>query len=375
MDPADTLALLHTLRDDGTLALHWPDWVQQPPPPLGAAFSADKVAGMLLGVAIGDALGRPTEAMIPARRRTLHGEVRDYHRHYRSPVRRGEAVLGAPSDDTQMTFWTLAQLLDDGGHLEPAHLSDRLARGGRILIGGGQTVRAFCANVARGLPWPQRGVDSAGNGALMRISPLLLPHLRAPSPALWADVALGAMITHNDSASTAACLAFSAMLWHLLGADQPPAADWWIDTFLALAGPLETKADYAPRGGDRLDFQGTLCDWIADRRALLTDPERPLVAVCNAVHSGAYLLESVPCVLAILTRCAHDPEEAIVRAANDTKDNDTAAAIVGAAVGALHGQDALPLRWRENLGGTLSREGLPGEVQALTARALAAFCP
>ena len=40
-----------------------------------------------------------------------------------------------------------------------------------------------------------------------------------------------------------------------------------------------------------------------------------------------------------------------MRAANDTKDNDTVAAIVGAAVGALHGKEAIPRRWLENLAG------------------------
>jgi ADP-ribosylglycohydrolase len=40
---------------------------------------------------------------------------------------------------------------------------------------------------------------------------------------------------------------------------------------------------------------------------------------------------------------------ASVRAVNDSCDNDTIAAIVGAAVGALHGEAALPKRWRDNL--------------------------
>jgi ADP-ribosyl-[dinitrogen reductase] hydrolase len=72
---------------------------------------------------------------------------------------------------------------------------------------------------------------------------------------------------------------------------------------------------------------------------------------CNVWYSGAYLLETVPCVLYILMRYAHDPEEAIVRAVNDTWDNDTVAAIVGAAVGALHGRAGLPRRWVERLSG------------------------
>jgi ADP-ribosylglycohydrolase len=40
-----------------------------------------------------------------------------------------------------------------------------------------------------------------------------------------------------------------------------------------------------------------------------------------------------------------NPEEAV----HDTKDNDTVAAIVGAAVGALHGRAGLPARWIDDL--------------------------
>ena len=54
-------------------------------------------------------------------------------------------------------------------------------------------------------------------------------------------------------------------------------------------------------------------------------------------------------MLWILARHAHDPEEAIVRAINDTQDNDTIATLVGAAVGALHGKDALPAAWQHGL--------------------------
>jgi ADP-ribosylglycohydrolase len=72
-------------------------------------------------------------------------------------------------------------------------------------------------------------------------------------------------------------------------------------------------------------------------------------AACDRWYSGAYLLETVPSVLQVLALHAHDPEEAIVRAVNDTKDNDTIGAIVGAAVGALHGRQALPQRWLSQL--------------------------
>jgi ADP-ribosylglycohydrolase len=48
-------------------------------------------------------------------------------------------------------------------------------------------------------------------------------------------------------------------------------------------------------------------------------------------------------------RYSRDPEEVIIRAVNDPHDNDTVAAIVGAAVGALHGKSALPSRWIKGL--------------------------
>jgi len=50
----------------------------------------------------------------------------------------------------------------------------------------------------------------------------------------------------------------------------------------------------------------------------------------------------------------HNLEEAIIRAVNDTKDNDTIGAIVGAAVGALHGKRAIPERWIRNHSGRTS---------------------
>jgi ADP-ribosylglycohydrolase len=87
--------------------------------------------------------------------------------------------------------------------------------------------------------------------------------------------------------------------------------------------------------------------------------------------SGSYLLETVPSALLTLMRHADDPEEAIIRAVNDTRDNDTIASIVGAAIGALHGGNALPARWRDGLTGRIrsSDDGsVPRLIQAAVDR-------
>jgi ADP-ribosylglycohydrolase len=98
-------------------------------------------------------------------------------------------------------------------------------------------------------------------------------------------------------------------------------------------------------------FDGRFADFVRLRVDDAWRRELDVLTACNEWYSGAFLLETVPSVLYILMRHADDPEEAFVRAVNDTKDNDTVAAIVGAAVGALHGSSAFPARWRDGLPG------------------------
>ena len=63
--------------------------------PKPADFDFGKVEGMLLGIAIGDLLGRPAESLLPAERRGRYGEIRNY-----IPDRYTTDCRGLPSDDT-----------------------------------------------------------------------------------------------------------------------------------------------------------------------------------------------------------------------------------------------------------------------------------
>jgi len=185
----------------------------------------------------------------------------------------------------------------------------------------------------------------------MRIAPMVIPHLKSDDPGLWADTAISAMITHNDTASVSACVAVANMLWHLFDMTEPPDPDWWPGQYVAVAKELEQEKSYRPRGGDFSDYQGPLWRYVREKVLRAYDRGLSVTDACNSWYSGAYLLETVPSVIYILMCHGHDPEEAIVRAVNDTKDNDTIAAIVGALVGALHGRERIPERWITNLSG------------------------
>ncbi len=339
----DRATLERLFRDHGSRLVLGPIFDQNPAS-LPADFDSSKVEGMMLGLAVGDALGNTSEGQMPSLRWERYGEIRDYLPNWYAENR----PVGMPSDDTQLAFWTLEQILKDGV-FDAGRVGERFTRG--QIFGIGSTVKKFLRNYKSGLPWDQCGVASAGNGALMRIAPVLIPHLKAPTSGLWVDAALAAMLTHNDAGSTAACVAFVSMLWELLAMDSPPEPQWWLDAYVRTASELEDDTRYEPRSAGVEQYRGPIWQFVQQRVGAAYQREASVLDACNSWYSGAYLLETVPTVIYILMRHGHNPEEAIVRAVNDTKDNDTVAAIVGAAVGALHGRNGLPARWIENLSG------------------------
>jgi hypothetical protein len=135
----DTRPLLAQLFDDGQIRLERAPVLDRQPEPLPDGFDFDRVEGMLLGLAIGDALGNTTEGLSPAERADAHGEITGYlpSRH----DKQGRAV-GLPSDDSQLAFWTLEQITADGG-IDAERLARRLS--GQRIFGIGNTVRQFVA--------------------------------------------------------------------------------------------------------------------------------------------------------------------------------------------------------------------------------------
>ncbi|MGI8423056.1 MAG: ADP-ribosylglycohydrolase family protein [Chloroflexota bacterium] len=339
----------------------------------------NRAAGMLLGLAIGDALGNTTESRLPderaARSLALTGqsEIRDYlpNRHA------GHHPVGLPSDDTQLAFWTLDHLLEHG-RVAPSTLARRFLED--RVFGIGQATADALSRVRDGVPWYEAGSPSAGNGALMRVAPVILPHLaryRQPATSLWADAVIVSMITHNDAASNAACVALVQLLWHVLSLEAPPEPAWWVETFCAAMAPLEGNGtEYAPRGGPLVGtYRGPIHQFAREQVLAALDRGDTVVEAQARWYSGAFLLETIPTVLLLLARHGGDPEEAIVRAVNDTRDNDTIAAIVGAAVGALHGEAALPRRWVAGLCGRVVATGPDNAVFELVRRAVETWCP
>lgn len=350
----DNATLLESLMLTKTIDIQKGPIFGEDPAPLPFPFDYGRIKGMMLGLAIGDAMGNTSEAMSPEQRKARYGEIRGY-----LPNRHAQGrPVGLSSDDSQLAFWSLEQMIVDQG-MDPAHIADRFTR--HPIYGMGATVREFLHHYHSGQPWHQCGPQSAGNGAVMRIAPVVIPHLKEPSPLLWADTALLAMLTHNDAAAIASCIGFTAILWDLLHMIAPPEPIWYLRRFMDAVEGLEMDLRYHSRAPGQEGFQGTLQEYVIQSIITAWSRRLSVVEACHIWYSGAYLLETMPSVLYILMQAGHDPEEAIIRAVNDTWDNDTIAAMVGAAVGALHGMQSLPKRWLDGLVGTTGSDA-PGTM-------------
>ncbi|MBX3172612.1 MAG: VWA domain-containing protein [Candidatus Eremiobacteraeota bacterium] len=190
---------------------------------------------------------------------------------------------------------------------------------------------------AAGRPWNQLGGDTAGCGALRRIAPLLVPHCNAPRPSLWREVAVATALTHQNNAALVASLGTAKLLWEMLGVGGVPASDWYLQHFLEWSLDLEDGRSYPSHGRHFRGWRGTLCQFLSAaileaRTKNLTVPQ-----VMLGWGSGPYVFEMVPNWLYILERHAHEPALALEMAVSNTVESHSLGALVGAALGALHG--------------------------------------
>jgi ADP-ribosyl-[dinitrogen reductase] hydrolase len=314
----------------------------------------DRLRGIAVGAAIGDALGMPLE----------FGPASPPERLVRA-MQPGRLPAGAFTDDTEMAL-ALAESLLEHRPLDPADLAQRFVawyRAGPSDIGN-QT-RDVLSRIGRGASWTA-AVDavqranprSAGNGSVMRCWPVALAHwddlvdatvvdatvvdatvVDATTAALLAASRLQSQVTHPHPECVAGSAFVNAALYHLLHGAAPAAA---VARGLAdAAAPDELRqAITAAPSQRRDDLPNT--GWVRHTLA-------------SAVW-GLLTTESF--------------EEAVVQVVNLGDDADTAGAVAGALAGAAYGLAAIPPAWRAALHGEWPlRSGVRWDAAQLAALA------
>lgn len=300
----------------------------------------DRALGALLGLAVGDALGMPTQAMPRSLVTTLYGDGPDG---FRPGPPENEISAGLPAghvtDDTDQAVVVAELLVEGGGRVDLELLAarllawqERMERAGSGDLLGPSTLRALRL-VADGAPAGTTGRWGDTNGAAMRVAPVGVAVPPEPLSRLCAAVADLDRLTHDTTVANAGACAVAAVV----SAGVEGAA--WEDAVplgLRAAAMGSRLGSYVP-GAD----VGRRIGWALDLTRGCTDSAL-LDLVDGLVGTGVATQESVPAAFAVAAHSPADPWRAGLLAARLGGDSDTVAAMAVAMVGACAGASALP---------------------------------
>ncbi|MET8469396.1 ADP-ribosylglycohydrolase family protein [Streptomyces sp. NPDC006422] len=312
--------------------------------------------GALIGSAIGDALGQPTEFLSSVTR--IEAEFGEW-RGMRLPVRYdGVAVV---TDDTEMTLAVaraLRQVQEAGGLGRSEVVTGALVeRFGVWLdhpgIAPGNTCMQACRALRKGTPWAQATLpNSKGCGANMRVAPVaLVPGLVPHQRALIAQ--LQSALTHGHPTALAAS-DLTAYAIRLLAHGTAPALLPELLISYARASVLSPPpgwgqwlGELAPQGPGYLDGGWQECIAVLERLAAAAAPGGvdPEADPCLATGEGWIAEEALATGLLCFLLFPDDPVTAVRRAACTSGDSDSIAALAGAFAGAHHGIAGWPPEW------------------------------
>ncbi len=311
------------------------------------AFS--RACGALAGMAIGDALGMPSQTLSRSEIAQHYGEITTYVAPYPDhPVSHGLQAAQV-TDDTEQAFLLAQRLVKDGeGFDETLWAQDLLdwerdvrTRGLRDLLG--PSSKAALAAMLNGEPASETGRNGTTNGAAMRIAPVGIATHFSPTQNFLDRVELACRMTHNTGEAIAAAAAVATVV--SCGVDG-----------LDFDSALDTALDATEQGQKRGHRFGEANMRRRISNALdLADQGMTDVEFAQFVGTSVSSFESVPAAFGIVRMASGDVWKATRIAANIGDDTDTIGAIAGAMAGACAGIEAIapavldPVRAANNL--------------------------
>lgn len=297
----------------------------------------DRALGCLWGLALGDALGMPTQSLSRETIQSQFGAITQL-----MPARPDQPIApgmpaGSVTDDTEQALIVAQLLLDGDGSVEPrsfAHAlisweEDMVARGSRDLLG--PSTKAAISALQSGASPEKAGRNGTTNGAAMRVAPVGIAH--PPGARLIDAVVSASQVTHHTGLGISAASAIAAAVsTGIAGQGIEPA----------LQSAVDAAEDGAARG-----------HWIAGasiprRFASLRTHAQGLGAteftdfLYDVVGTSVQSQESVVSALLVVDRFQTAPFEGLCCTASLGGDTDTIGAMAGAVLGAAHGMSAFP---------------------------------
>ena len=291
--------------------------------------------GALAGLALGDALGMPTQAMSPQQIQTVYGHVTGLVDGDKSQPYAPGMAAGSVTDDTEQALLIASLLLKGHGsglNLDASEFSHALLawedsmieRGSLDLLG--PSTKAALERVRAGENPLRVGGEGTTNGAAMRVTPIGIAASTSDRQ-LFADAVWSScQVTHatRQGFQSAALVAAAVSLGIDAGAADVTALLWEAVDFVR---SLPERGAWSPEP-----------DVVAaTHRALklAAQPSSSLEWLAEQIGTAVASAQAIPMAFALLAR---DPSpRALLQAANLGGDTDTIGAIAGAILGASLG--------------------------------------
>ncbi|MER6466841.1 ADP-ribosylglycohydrolase family protein [Streptomyces sp. NPDC001288] len=299
----------------------------------------DRALGAFYGLALGDALGMPTQVMSREDVVRVYGTLTGFEAaRPDNPVSAGMPA-GSVTDDTEQAV-IVARLIDEGrGRIDPLRLAHELldwekemkAKGSFDLLG--PSTKAALDAVARGVSPAEAGRTGTTNGAAMRVTPVGIAFAADPLDTFIDRVVESCQVTHDTTIGIAGAAAVAAAV--STGVDGGSLDE--AVTAAVTAARAGARRGHWIAGADiaaRIEWAWRLVRGLPEAAAL----DRVVALVGTSVASQ----ESVPAAFAVLALADGDPWRTALLAANLGGDSDTIGAIAAAVAGSVAGLAALP---------------------------------
>lgn len=288
---------------------------------------SDVYRGVLLGTAVGDALGLPAENLSPESiQRRWKGE-------WRMRLVFGRGMI---SDDTEHTLMVAQALLShprDAAAFQK-WLGWKLRWWFASLPGGvGLATARACLKLWIGFPARKAAVASGGSGPAMR-SAIIGAYFADDPERRRAFVLASSRLTHRSWQAETAALAVAECVALAIQTGQPPEVD-------QVLGCLRRLSDH----GEWQELLRRVESSIGENQSIA---EFVRTLGLNRGVTG-YSLHVVPVAIYAWLRHPGDFRQALISALNCGGDTDTVGAIAGAMIGAGVGDKGIPTEWRDGI--------------------------
>jgi len=297
----------------------------------------ERIKGALIGVAVGDAMGMPSEMYTRKAIRETFGRITGFlPSRPDSPTPRKMNAYEV-TDDTAHSVLVIEMLQRTGGKVDPtiylALLQQWMNTFPKSLsVVGPSTMKAINA-INLGVPMEKAGVTGTTNGAAMKAAPIgLLPSYGGIAE-IAENIRLLSLPTHNTGTAIGAAAAVAACVYYV----SCGGTDW--ETYWAYAleaAQIGMSMGYdlpGPSVAARINLAKKL---VAEAK----DIEDACESLYNIVGTGLSSTESVPSALALAYISNGDPMFCATLCANMGGDTDTMGAMACAICGAMQGSES-----------------------------------